>query len=355
MNSVNSSLNRQIVWSTTIVAFVALSVMFFGFLIYGYVWDWLYPNQAYPADWSPTDFAVLAINVAIGQTVGAYAGLRLARRLVKPLVAVSEAVRAIAEGDFAARAERQGSFGEADRLIDDFNHMARELQRAEKELSYSNSAIAHELRTPLTILRGRIQGLADGVFEPSREVFIGLAGHVDSLTGIVEDLRILSLMKAGHMEIHVSKFDMAEEVGDIVDSMRPTFAEQRIDVSTDLSRSFVKADRARMRQAILAVLDNVARYAPAAPLRIAVQNSGRYCSLKIADSGPGLTGVECEKAFERFWRADDARNRRSGGSGLGLSVVRAIANAHGGTAAIASREGAGLTITITVPIEAHAR
>ncbi|MFS8046045.1 ATP-binding protein [Rhizobium sp. BR 314] len=346
---VKNSLNRQIVWSTTIVAFVSLSVMFFGFLIYGWVWDWLFPGPATAEEWAPTDFVVLAINVAIGQAVGAYVGWRLARRLVKPLIAVAETARTIAEGDFTGRATGQGTFGEADRLIEDFNQMAEKLQRAEKELIYSNSAIAHELRTPLTILRGRMQGLADGVFEPSQDVFLGLVKHIDSLTRIVDDLKTLSLMNAGRMELQVSRFDLAAEVGDTVDTMRPTLSAQRLEIVTDLRSASIIADRARLRQVVLALIDNVARYAPASRLEVKTFMKGGFAILQISDSGPGMTPLELEYAFERFWRADEARSRRAGGSGLGLSVVKAIAEAHGGKASIESRKGGGTTVRFTVP------
>ena len=347
--SVSNSLNRQIIWSTTIVAFVALSVMFFGFVIYGYVYEWLFKNSAPPDDWAVSDFVVLGINVAIGQAVGAYVGWRLARRLVKPLTAVTEAARLIADGDFAGRATGGGIFGEADRLISDFNRMAEKLQRAEKELQYSNSAIAHELRTPLTILRGRMQGLADGVFEPSQEVFRGLIGHIDALTRIVDDLRTLSLMNAGRMELQQSRFDISEEIGDIIDSVMPTLASLDIEIGTDLQKMAVMADRARIRQAVLALVDNVARYAPGSKLRVASQGIGDLCTITVSDNGPGMTAEESERAFERFWRADDARTRRGGGSGLGLSVVKAIAEAHGGQATIDSRRGAGTTVVLTIP------
>ncbi len=349
-SSVKNSLNRQIIWSTTIVAFVSLSVMFFGFLIYGWVWEWLFPDPGVSEDLAPTDFVVLAINVAIGQAVGAYVGWRLARRLVKPLVAVTRAARTIAEGDFSGRATGEGTFGEADHLIEDFNQMAEKLQKAEKELQYSNSAIAHELRTPLTILRGRMQGLAEGVYEPSQDVFRGLIGHIDALTRIVDDLKTLSLMNAGRMELDYSRFDLAAEVADVIASATPTLANCKIDVETSLERVILNADRARIRQALLALMDNVGRYAPGSKLEAVVKAAGDICLVSISDNGPGMTGMEREYAFERFWRADEARTRRTGGSGLGLSVVEAIAEAHGGRATIECHEGGGTKVTVAIPL-----
>lgn len=349
--SASSSLNRQIVWLTTLVAFVALFMMFFGFMAYGYIFDLLFPGAGYSTEWTQLDFVVLGVIVAVGQVVAAIVGVRAAKRLVKPLVTVTEAARSIAAGDFAGRATGVGSFGEGDRLIEDFNQMAEQLQRAEQELKYSNSAIAHELRTPLTILRGRMQGLADGVYQPSQDMFLGLIKHIDSLTRIVEDLRTLSLMNAGRMELHLSKFDLSEEVADIVSSMKPFLITLQMEPNTYLETIVVLADRARIRQATLAILDNVGRYAPGSKLEVRTFLREGNAVLTIADDGPGLNGEKPEKAFERFWRADDARTRTQGGSGLGLSVVKAIAEAHGGFASIQGGEPAGTLVTISIPLD----
>ena len=216
-------------------------------------------------------------------------------------------------------------------------------------MQYSNSAIAHELRTPLTILRGRMQGLADGVYEPSQEVFRGLIGHIDALTRIVDDLKTLSLMNAGRMELDCSQFDLATEVADVMASAAPTLSDRKIDVKTRFELVILTADRARIRQAVLALIDNVGRYAPGSTLEAVVEAAGDVCLISVSDNGPGMTATECEYAFERFWRADDARTRTTGGSGLGLSVVEAIAEAHGGRAMIERRNGGGTKVTVTIP------
>lgn len=348
MISISNSLNRQIVWTTTIVAFVSLSVMFFGFIIYGYIYQWLDPSEKM-IEFAPSDFVVLGINVAIGQAVGAIVGWRLARRIVTPLVSLTDAVRSIAGGDFKGRTTELTMFGEVDQLIANFNEMAEKLEKAEQELTYSNSAIAHELRTPLTILRGRLQGLVDGVYQPTSDVFQGLIKQVDSLSRIVEDLRTLSLMNAGSMELHFSKFELAEEVAEIIETMKPALEAARVTSSTDLRPVSIRADRARIRQAVIAVIDNVGRYAPGSHLHVEISIWLDTVKLCISDNGPGIKPTDHNFAFERFWRADEARTRDKGGSGLGLSIVHAIAVAHGGKAKLGAG-GGGTSIEIYLPL-----
>lgn len=120
-------------------------------------------------------------------------------------------------------------------------------------------------------------------------------------------------------------------------------------VTTQYDGVSVRADRSRISQAVLALLDNAARYAPNAELHLAVEGEANQAVILVADRGPGMPDAELKHAFERFWWADGARNRRGGGSGLGLSVVRAIARAHSDTAKIGNRARGGIDIRVEIP------
>jgi two-component system sensor histidine kinase AdeS len=199
---IRNSINWQVMLAVTMVSFFGLGFMFFGLLLYYYfIYEWLFPGGQYTEEWFPSDFVVLGVIVSIGQLTATLVGWRLARKVVLPLEAVGESARSIAEGNFGARAKvTRKVFGEAERLMADFNVMAARLENAEAELRYSNTAIAHELRTPLTILRGRLQGLSDGIFAPSPTFYDGLLAHIDGLTRLVEDLRTLGLFTADRLE-----------------------------------------------------------------------------------------------------------------------------------------------------------
>lgn len=273
-------------------------------------------------------------------------------KLGRGLNDVAFTARRVADGDLSARAPlvRWASAEEA-QLIDDFNAMAQSLQRAERELAESTAAIAHELRTPLTILRGRIQGTIDGVFAHEEEEMRSLLLQVEGLGQLVDDLQTINLAKSDRMILNPDHIDLATEVERVIALVRPDLEAAGLEPVLLLRPTAVVADAARIRQMIGAVLSNAQRYAAGSgPLRICTARHGGWAVLEIVDHGPGLPEEAMDKAFDRFWRAETSRARHSGGSGLGLSVVRAIAEAHDGTATLANHDGGGAIFTLRLPV-----
>lgn len=346
------NLNLVIIRVTIAVTLLAFAVVYLGMIAYFFiVYEWLYPNLTDEDFLRTGDVVTLGLILAIGLTTASFFGWVLARRIVAPLNSVGEAARSIAEGDFSARASLpRGNFGEASDLVDDFNQMAARLQRAEAELKYSNSAIAHELRTPLTILRGRLQGLLDGVFTPSPELYGRLIDHVDDLSAIVEELRTLALSNAGQLNLQYARLDLAVEAEAALTSLEDRLGKAGIATTMALSSAVTCADRLRLRQAFVALLENCCRYAPHSTVRIETGATEKHVFFRCLDAGPGLPDESRARAFDRFWRAEDSRGRSGGGSGLGLPIVKAIAQAHGGDALILAAHNPGLAVEIRLPI-----
>lgn len=345
------SLNARITRTMIALTLTALAVVYFGLMIYfSWIYEWLYPNASPDDSWKTGDTIMVVSLLAFGLLTASVIGWRLARRIVMPLKSVAGAARQIAGGDFTARAEKlPSSFIEERELIRDFNQMAGRLQRAEAELAYSNSAIAHELRTPLTILRGRLQGMSDGVFTPTPQLYERLIAHVDHLSAIVEELRTLALSNAGQLDLTLTTVDFADEAAAAIASVETELAAAGIVAELALAPAMTRADPTRLRQAFVAVLENCRRYAPQAAVKIETGVDGDEVFFRCSDSGPGLSDEHLERAFDRFWRADASRGRNLGGSGLGLPIVRAIARAHGGDARIISPAATGLTVEIRLP------
>lgn len=281
--------------------------------------------------------------IAIAGLITMLVGYKLLGRVGQGLGSVAGAARQIAIGDLTARAAPIGfASREEAALIEDFNAMSAALQRAERELAESTASIAHELRTPLTILRGRLHGIADGVFALEPVEIEGLLYQVEGLGRLVDDLQTVSLGRSQRLHLALAETDFALEVRRVLATIGPDLQAAGLNPVLDLQPTPVICDGARVRQLISAVLNNACRYAAdSGSIGIATRRDGAAGWLEIVDSGPGLPESIGDQAFDRFWRADGSRARHSGGSGLGLAVVRAIADAHGGTAHLVNNPADG--------------
>ncbi|MFM9851406.1 MAG: ATP-binding protein [Sphingomonadaceae bacterium] len=293
----------------------------------------------------------LYVMIALAGLLTIGIGYLILGRLGRGLNSVASAARQIADGDLTARATQVGfASREETQLIGDFNSMSVALQRAERELAESTASIAHELRTPLTILRGRLHGIADGVFALEPREVQGLLYQVEGLGRLVDDLQTLSLANSQRLILALERTTLGDEVQRVLASMGPDLAAAGLEPVLSLNAARLVADGARVRQIISAVLTNACRYAPhSGIIRIATRFDGAMAILEIVDHGPGLPEGAEAMAFDRFWRGEASRSRNSGGSGLGLSVVRAIVEAHGGSATLANHAGGGTMFEMRLP------
>ncbi|RVK85124.1 sensor histidine kinase [Sinorhizobium meliloti] len=343
------NLNRQIILAMFVLIIVEFVTIILANKLLNFIVEWSLVEQHEEYEW----FYIIMI-FAPGLIPGVVVGWRLAHKIMRPLRSVATAVRSIASGDFSARAEAtRSSFSEADALIGDFNAMAARLERAEDELKYSNSATAHELRTPLAVLLGHLQGLSDGVFEPSRARYERLICQVKDLTRIVEDLRMLDLASGGTLEIELEEVDLTVEAEVVISSMEQEFVTAGITVEREFGRAVVLADPRRMRQVLLALLNNACRYAPGSTVVVQTFTAENRAGMRCLDTGPGMSLDAQARAFDRFWRGADSRANVSGGSGLGLSIVKAIARLHHGDATMDTSRKEGLAVEIWVPLVQH--
>jgi two-component system, OmpR family, sensor histidine kinase AdeS len=295
---------------------------------------------------------VLYALVAIAAVVTFGLGYLILGRMGKGLVNVANAAREIADGNLSARAApiKYASREEA-QLTTDFNVMSASLQRAERELAESTASIAHELRTPLTILRGRLHGISDGVFALAPEEIDGLLFQVEGLGRLVDDLQTLSLANSQRLVLDLNETDLSIEVRRVLAATQPDLEAAGLEPVLDILTAPLRADSVRIRQVIGAVLANACRYAAdSGPLRITTRTDGREAILEIVDYGPGLPNGAGDRAFDRFWRGESSRSRNTGGSGLGLAVVRAIVEAHHGLATLSNHAGGGTIFEMHLPV-----
>ena len=303
------SLNRQLVASMAGVTGLALIIMCAGSILF---YEFIYfrfwapeglegisePDSIWPTTPEWTAYLVLW---AIGMGGAIIAAIRFARRLIQPLEAVATAARRVAAGDLSARAApTKASFAETRQLIEDFNHMAGQLDRAETEMRAWHAAIAHELRTPLTILRGQIQGYVDGVFIPDTPSLQGLLVQVEGLSRIVDDLKVLTLAQNGRLELRLETIDLAQEVASVVAVTTPMLRMAGVSVHVDLGSVVIRGDGARIRQTLTALLDNVRRYAAPCEVRIENPCDARPCHSAGLRSRPRLAEGDGDSGLRRL-------------------------------------------------------
>jgi two-component system sensor histidine kinase AdeS len=321
-----------------------------------FLYNWVFTNHpdavSASHEWVPqtSDWLIIAASVAAAVLIAVASGAQLARRIVLPLAAISDAARRIANDDLTARArieDRTG--GEIADLASDFNHMADRLESLNRSMVDWNASIAHELRTPVTILRGRLQGVSDGVFAMDERTLTSLLRQVDGLARLVEDLRVVSLADSGHLDLRLELIDLAAVIDELQPAVSTGLIAAGLICEWRLRPATLVADPTRLRQAVLALIENARVHADPGRLVIRTEVQGSDAVIAVDDDGPGLPEALRAVVFQPF-----QRNRaRTQGSGLGLAVVRAVAEAHGGRVDYRPN-GTGSTFEIRLPIAAAA-
>ncbi len=298
---------------------------------------------------------LLLAGVAALATAGG-ASLLVSRRIVSPIRELAHASHRIADGQYAERvlATGQDELGE---LGASFNAMAAALEATEQRRTELIGDVAHELRTPLATLRGYLEGLMDGVVEPSDQTWARLHDETGRLQRLVDDLQELSRAEARQLPFHPSTIQTAELVRGAVERLGSAYADKGVTLETDVQLGVpdVLADADRAMQVLTNLLGNALRYTPVAGsvrVRIAAA-SRREVAISVSDTGVGIAPEHLARVFERFYRVDKSRSRVLGGSGIGLTIARALVEGMGGRIwAESAGTGQGATFTFTLPVAA---
>lgn len=304
------------------------------------------------------DWIMVGILVVVVIPFIAILGLKAARPLSSQFSHLAQAARAVTQGDFNTQAVPVNNApAELVQFTDDFNVMMRQLSRYEGELRASNVAMAHELRSPLTAAVGRLQGMLDGVFRPEPHQLQMVMTQLLHLNRLIDELHLLSLAQAGQLMLSRTELDLAELLRERIIWLKPQSAEAGFDITlmSDTPCRYV-GDTFRLGQVFTILMENALRYAlEGRRLNIAIKaNNGGY-EIAFHDDGPGVEDSFLPVMFERFSRAESSRARHSGGSGLGLSIARAICEAHGGCISAAKKAQCGLIFTVSLPAPENAQ
>ena len=277
----------------------------------------------------------------------------LSRHFLAPIRKLTAGTQALSLRRFDSRIEVQ-SQDELGQLARDFNTMAQTLAKYEQMRQQWISDISHELRTPLSVLRGELEAIQDGVRKVDRETLNSLHAEVLHVGKIVNDLHELSLADSGSLPFKKEPIDPLTVLANTLRSFRTRFEQRAIDLQADLATNAparVLGDADRLSQLFANLLENTLRYADSpGTLKLWHSRTAGRITLYFEDSGPGVPPASLEHLFDRLYRVDKSRSRALGGSGLGLSICRSIAETLGGSIRAINATSGGLRIELVLPV-----
>ena len=278
--------------------------------------------------------------------------LVLSTLILRPIRALSQAAQKMSEGDLTQRVRIKGS-GEIGALGGNFNQMAHSLQDAEFRRMALTADIAHELRNPLAIQRAHLEAMQDGILPTNQENLTLIADQNQQLTHLVEDLRMLALAEAGELGLNKRVVDLTELCQETLQRFEPQANQKKIKIFVDCGTESLHAvaDKERLQQIHDNLMQNAIRYTPEDGwIKLSLREEGNQAVFKFHNNGPKIGEDALAHLFERFFRADKARDRASGGTGLGLAIARQLAEAHGGKLTVENHPSTGVIFKLVLPL-----
>ncbi|MCU0296939.1 MAG: ATP-binding protein [Candidatus Nanopelagicales bacterium] len=297
----------------------------------------------------------LGVALAVSSALALAVSWWITRRLRQPLSSLTHAARELSRGHYDTRVPVTGVGTELDTLSEAFNSMAIRLEQTEVTRRRLLADLAHELRTPIATLMTYHDALRDGVASVNDEVVDVLAGQTGRLARLAADISEVSVAEEGQLSLRKSSVLVDDLIDEAAEAARDQYARKNVNLVTVAPKPpglTVTVDRLRIAQVLSNLLSNALRHTPTrGVVSMSVRAVGEEIHIIVADDGEGMTPDQLLHAFERFFRGDSARDRDRSGSGVGLTISKAIADLHGGSLS-ASSDGPsrGSKFLLTLPM-----
>jgi signal transduction histidine kinase len=257
----------------------------------------------------------------------------------------------MAKGNLKKRVSNINSEDELGKLAHSVNRLGEWVESLEDLRMQMTSDIAHELRTPLSVVQSHIEAILDGVWEPTPERIRVCYDEIVRLSSMVKDIEKLSSYEKGAVQLEISEFDFGEMIEEVKDYFRLMFEDKGVElrISTGDNLKY-RGDRYKIKQVMINLLSNALKFTDrGGTVGLKALNGGDELVIIVEDTGRGISKKDLPFIFERFYRADKSRNRATGGSGIGLSITKAIVELHGGRIEVQSEEGKGSKFEVHLP------
>lgn len=294
---------------------------------------------------------ILFIVGVVSVIIAAFLGVLIARRITDPISGVITATKKLSEGDYSVRVDTSLKEHETYELAEAINGMAGTLQEQEYLRRQLTDDIAHELRTPVTNISSYMEMMIEDVMEPTPERLKSCYDELSRLSELIADLERLEKVESDKIVLEKEDIDLYSLSESILQGFSTKLEEKNISALLVGDEISIFADRVRMGQVIANLLSNAIKYTDEnGKITVTVRRDGNNALLVVEDNGIGIPAEDQTRVFERFYRTDKSRARKTGGAGIGLSISKAIVQAHGGTITCESEPGTGSSFIVKIPL-----
>lgn len=277
-------------------------------------------------------------------------GFFFAGKISKPITQLANVTEDIAGGNYATRCDTTVSTEEIQTLTQSVNHMAEKIEKQEALRRRLTSDVAHELRTPLANVSSYLEAMSEGIWEPTPERLMSCYEEIGRLTSIVSELEKIRQIENENLSLERTEFDFKTLVDNTASLFEREMSAKKLSCAIQNRLMMIIADEKKLRQLLMNLLSNAVKYShEGGNIEIGWEERETEWMFFVRDDGIGFPQEEAKNIFERFYRTDISRTRGTGGVGIGLTIVKAIAEAHGGSVTAESELGKGSVFTVTIP------
>lgn len=289
---------------------------------------------------------LLALGGLVAGLVAVGVAMVFTRRTIRPVTELTQAARDLQAGDRSRRAVVSGH-DEIAQMAHAFNDLVDSLEREDAVRRSFAADVAHELRTPLAVLRSQLEAVQDGVAEPSPALVLSLHEETLRLGRLTADLETMTSADSVEFDLHRDTVDLCDIASRTVAGLEHRFEEQQIRLIMRTRPAAVSGDATRLRQVVTNLLINALKFVPAGgSVTVSTGQADGWAELAVSDDGPGISPEDLDRVFERFYRGQQIR---TGGSGIGLAVVAALVQAHGGEVTAVNNPSGGVCLRVRLP------
>lgn len=278
-------------------------------------------------------------------------GMYFSKIISKPIIKVTDAANDITKGNLDTKLETSNNITEVKELSNSINHLSKSLKNQQILRKQLTRDMAHELRTPLSVLQSHIEAIIDGIWEPSKERMYIFREEINRLINLVEQLKYLTDIENHKITLDKGNHNLSKTIEDIVKNFKIEFDNKGVSLKGHIEKDlYINFDKNKISQALINLISNALKFTDeGGKVLVTLKKDTNNAIIEIEDTGIGIKKEDIDHIFERLYRGDKSRNRKTGGAGIGLTIVKEIIEAHKGTISVESEMGKGSIFTITIP------